>query len=316
MSVGRLFTALTVGALLAWWAIPLRSQPGQAFDVGCTLPFEGLHHDIDDQCPREGDPSSSAEGKLQNRFKTNFCATGTSIEVTKITFQALEDAAEVLRDGGSLHFGSRTNLPRLSERPILSDLHITNPAGESVGEGKLVRLVAYLLHADYSGGESVNCNGEGGALSAGHENGDIHVYLSPVKPHRPVSNADRMKQDCRSITAEIIPHFRPNAFTRIASMHDTQSGAKAFDRIAAAKLNRPIRFTGHMFFDGAHQPCNGDGDQTTTPRRFSIWEIHPVYAMDVCKFTTKSHCRVDAESDWTTFEQWMDDIEEDDEPGN
>ena len=42
-----------------------------------------------------------------------------------------------------------------------------------------------------------------------------------------------------------------DAFTKIASMHDTKSGAKAFDRVAAAKLNRPMRFTGQMFFDGA-----------------------------------------------------------------
>ena len=108
-----------------------------------------------------------------------------------------------------------------------------------------MRLVAYLLHADYSGGETVNCNStDNPILSADDEFSDIHVYLSPTKPTRPVSDADRRKQDCRSITVEIIPHLRPDAFTKIASMHDTKGGAKAFDRVAAAKLNRPTRFTG------------------------------------------------------------------------
>jgi len=69
-----------------------------------------------------------------------------------------------------------------------------------------------------------------------------------------------MKQDCQSMTAEIIPHLRPEAFTKIGSIHDTRSGARAFDRITAAKLNRPMRLTGQMFFDGAHMPCKSDSD--------------------------------------------------------
>jgi hypothetical protein len=186
---------------------------------------------------------------------------------------------------------------------------VTNPDGESVGEGKLVRMVAYLLHADFSGGETVNCNSAGKPLSAKHENADIHVYLSKTKPTRYTTDANRMTQDCRSMTAEIIPHLRPEAFDKIGQFHDTKAGAKAFDRVAAAKLNRPMRFTGQMFFDGAHTPCKGDTDQKTTPRRFASWEIHPIYAMDVCKFTTKAKCRIDHDTDWTSFEAWMDGIE-------
>jgi hypothetical protein len=186
-----------------------------------------------------------------------------------------------------------------------------------VGEGKRVQLVAYLLHADYSGGETVNCNSTSNPiLSAGDEFTDIHVYLSATKPTRYTSDAVRKKQDCRSITAEIIPHLRPDAFTKIASMHDTKGGAKAFDRVAAAKLNRPMRVTGHMFFDGAHTPCKGDDDPKTTPRRFSSWEIHPVYAMEVCKFTVKAKCRVDHDADWVSFKTWMDGVEADEEPGD
>ena len=62
-----------------------------------------------------------------------------------------------------------------------------------------------------------------------------------------------------------------------------------------------MRFTGQMFFDGAHTQCGSDSDITRTPRRFAAWEIHSVYAMDVCKFTTKAKCRVDRDADWASF---------------
>jgi len=139
-----------------------------------------------------------------------------------------------------------------------------------VGEGKLVRMVAYLLHADFSGGETVNCNSPTHKmLPGGHEYPDIHVYLSKTKPVRPITKADRVRRDCRSMTAEVIPHQRPSAFDKIGAFHDTKSGAQAFDIIAAAKLNRPMRFNGHMFFDGAHTPCTGDNDVNAGPKRFS-----------------------------------------------
>lgn len=171
-------------------------------------------------------------------------------------------------------------------------------------------MVAYLLHAAYSGGESVNCNSASHQIvPSSHEYADIHVYLSATKPTRVSSDSARMKQDCRGMTAEIIPHLRPDAFTKIAAFHDTQGGAKAFDAIVAAKLNRPMRFTGQMFFDGAHTPCSSDSDQSHLPRRFPSWDSHPVYALDVCKFTTKAKCRVNHDADWTSFEAWMEAIE-------
>jgi hypothetical protein len=58
-------------------------------------------------------------------------------------------------------------------------------------------------------------------------------------------------------------------------------------------------------FSAVHRGANAG------PKRFSSWEIHPVYAMDVCKFTTQAKCRVDRDSDWTSFEKWMEAIETD-----
>ena len=306
MNRRRHLTGLVLAAITA---VPLLAQ-NHPFVAGCSLPFTGEPHDIDDKCAREGDPDGGPNGKLQNQFKTNFCASDDPITVTDVTFKNLQAATDDLKSHGHLHFGSPTNEPHVDERSQLADLAITNPDGESVGEGKRVRMVAYLLHADFSGGETVNCNSrDHKILPGGQEYLDIHVYLSKTKPVKPVTKADNVRRDCRSMTAEIIPHQRPSALNKIAAFHDKKTGAKAFDLIAAAKLNRPMRFTGQMFFDGAHTPCAGDNDENAGPKRFSSWEIHPIYAMDVCKFTTKAKCRVDHDSDWKSFEEWMEAIE-------
>lgn len=47
----------------------------------------------------------------------------------------------------------------------------------------------------------------------------------------------------------------------------------------------PVRVTGQLFFDASHGPCVGGRGSAPRPR--SIWEIHPVYAIDVFD-TTKN----------------------------
>ena len=80
----------------------------------------------------------------------------------------------------------------------------------------------------------------------------------------------------------------------LSSLH--KAGSKtAAERIAAADLDRPLRLTGQMMFDGSHTPCgNGTGSQ----KRVSVWEIHPVYAIDVCKKKAVSACRIGVADDW------------------
>jgi hypothetical protein len=104
---------LFAGAL-AWLTAPRLASQAPSFVAGCTMPFQGDAHDIDDKCSREGDPSGGPEGKLQNQFKTNYCATGGPIEVTDVTLRALQLAADTLKQQGHLHYGSPTNEPHLS----------------------------------------------------------------------------------------------------------------------------------------------------------------------------------------------------------
>jgi hypothetical protein len=41
------------------------------------------------------------------------------------------------------------------------------------------------------------------------------------------------------------------------------------------------------------------------PARRSIWEIHPVYYIDVCKNTSLASCKANDETKLTPFEEWV-----------
>ena len=122
--------------------------------------------------------------------------------------------------------------------------------------------------SNVSSGESVNCKRKG------KENNDIHITLVTAPDDPP----------CGGIVAEMIPHYRP----------------KAWRDSAIQALERPVRVTGHLFFDSPHLPCDEEGNPVGgNLARVSLWEIHPVYAFEVCKYTTLPACRGDHDEDWT-----------------
>src|SRR5947199_7782067 len=103
---------------------------------------------------------------------------------------------------------------------------------------------------------------------------------------------------CRTITADIIPHHRPAAWDLFDS-----PDYKTFLR------THPVRITGQIFFDGSHVPCiNGHaGFNPVTNHndfeRLALWEIHPIYAIDVCKHTDKAQCNPNNQSSWLPFSE-------------
>jgi hypothetical protein len=289
--LGALVVA-SVLALIHGLAAP-RQTPDQ-FVPGCPLPFVGLedHHSIDTTCPNEGQPKPTtghvAENEAQDRTKNNFCATGTPASVTWVTFKALQTATDALPP--PFTYGSATTLPT-DRSPIRAPAFYTTSNGDAVHEGTLVRTVAYLLHGAYSDtgtGESVNC------YLPGVDTNDIHLALVKSKP---TATTD----ECTSFTAEITPHFRPGIWLSLAALHKT-STRTANQRIADANLDRPLRITGQIMFDGSHRPCVGGAG---SPKRISLWEIHPVYAIDVCKTKTLTTCREGLDADWQSFDAWI-----------
>jgi hypothetical protein len=296
----RLFTA-AVCAACAWLTgvaagtrlpltVPALPPPPPDFVAGCSLPFADIagHHSIDHACTIAGDLSADAPNQEQNRTKNNFCATGTPVSVTQVTFKNLQAATDALP--APFTFGSHDTLPG-DRTPIRSTGFVTTSDGDDVHEGTVVRTVAFLLHGAYSNtgtGEGVNCG------IHGVESNDIHLALFKTKP---TASSD----ECQSFTAEITPHARPEDWLTLSTLHKTKTKT-ATQKIAAADLDRPLRITGQMMMDGSHTLChNGSG----SPKRISVWEIHPVYAVDVCKKKTVSSCRVGVEADWQPLDQWV-----------
>lgn len=241
---------------------------------GSPLPFATIQvaHPMDQSCGLEGKPSSPANSHTQNKVKNNFCATAASGPET-ITPQALIDLQ------------AKTTIPsgpgkEPSDRGPLQEL----------GEGKVVRMKAFLVeahHADLGGGESVNCNG------ATESENDIHIALAATPD----------AEECDSVSAEISPHFRPDSWNEIGHYEVFNTSTKKYTPSPAmdARLRaHPYRITGQLFFDASHGPC--PCDTQCNPIRASVWEVHPVYAIDVCRAGTA--CEVNSDGDWISFDKW------------
>jgi hypothetical protein len=244
---------------------------GKAFKPTCDVPFGsiGKVQDIDDECGIEG--SGSAKSKLQNAAKNNFCAEGPTVDLNRRILERLQNEVDSFEN---FPWGSPTNIPE--DRSRLKA--VTTVSGKPIGEGTRVRVRAYFMHANYSnvsGGEAVNCS------VGGEKNNDIHIYLA-LTPEE--------DDKCESLNAEISPHFRPKAWLDIVDLEISQK--------------RPLRITGHLFFDASHQPCRVN--KRHSPNRFTSWEIHPIYNIEVCKFKSASSCPLNGGADkWIPFDEWV-----------
>jgi hypothetical protein len=67
-----------------------------------------------------------------------------------------------------------------------------------------------------------------------------------------------------------------------------------------------VRLAGQLFFDASHFPCNGDEPHPgESLKRASLWEIHPVYSIDVCSTRTRVDCPVGDEAAWVPLDEWL-----------
>jgi hypothetical protein len=217
----------------------------------------------------------SAQKKLENAAKNNLWVTGTPTPLEFADFTTLQTAV-----------GNKPNLT--SSRKIVQTLR--NVTHGKAGEGTLVQLVAHVRDAHISDclapapprtgefGEAVNCD------FIGVQANDFHITLMPTT--EPDGN------ECDSVTAEIIPHFRPDAWQMLDQRTPT-------DNI--------VRLTGTLFFDNSHQPCTAQKQPASAgdPPRRSVWEIHPVYALDVCTAASTAQCTATNTAAWTPYDQWV-----------
>jgi hypothetical protein len=280
------------------------------FALACTLPF---HQDtsaqpIDNKCDAGGTTQDGPKG-LQNRQKNNLCATGPAVTLSMADFMSLQRQAKALgvAFGASNAGGQHTeNLP--DDRSTLQSGPLHTVAGSAIHEGDKVQIVAYMIEphpSDVPSGEDVNC-GYGSSNRARHQEGqaaaiadnDVHMNLAMVSSIEPAPGrndpdkasklATRNAALCKTIVAEVIPHYRP-------------SSLRADALASIASQGKPVRVMGQLFFDASHYPCTGSTSHGP-PVRGSLWEVHPIYSLDVCRHTELTSCAADDDSVWTPVE--------------
>ncbi len=258
--------ALAMGVVLL---IP-RVSNAQKFGTQCH-PFKTIETvtDSDRECPAQGD---SVQGKKpdtydQDLVKNNFCAPEP---VRDITITQLADLQRTTVTQLKVKQGTPPD-----DRSVLHSAKLGQ-----FQEGNLVRLTAYVLMAetaDYeSTGESVNCNiglrtpGQSYTKDYVVPRNDIHIALA----------ARGATDECSSVTAEITPHMRPQDWNETAVSN------------LKGKL---VRVTGQPMYDGSHHVCVGGKAGKSDPARQALWEIHPVYNLEVCQKDSGGSC---ADQDW------------------
>lgn len=251
---------------------PKPKCPAQPFVSQCALPFKSgvtpADHPIDQQCPLQGNCHSGDGSLLQNEIKNNYCAMGTPVKIGVATIDNLQKDVDALVKKKQLTYGVGNKPPLRKDRPKLHNLETVDAKGNPItlSEGALVTYEGFVFEAKHDDtfplgfkGEGVNCNNP--ALDFN----DIHIALVETSD---IINAD----ECDSVTAEIIPHSRPDLWDRF----DSNANTKKFVANPLPVVGLRIRVTGQLFFDGSHRPrpCAG-------PRRRSSWEVHPVYGIEV-----------------------------------
>lgn len=269
---------------------PAFAQTDTPFDTGCgPVPFHEIgveHKGVDDFCGIGGVAGADDIGnQKQNRAKNNFCLTGDPVAIRTTDMLNLQKKVDALDD---FKFGSGRSVPK--DRTPLKEL--LTVGDNKIGEGDLVTLVGFMMDPHYSdvkAGEGVNCK------QTGNEPNDIHFSFSRI--WRDIDRSDRkhaQAQLCNLVTGEVSPHFRP----------------ESWEVEHLSKLERiPVRLKGQLFFDASHVPCRPG--KPVNPARATVWEIHPVYSIDVCK--TKNRCRANVNSDWITMDAWVAAQHEDEE---
>jgi hypothetical protein len=212
--------------------------------------------------PTGCEKENSAIG-LANKLKKTIPPEGAPTTLNFDTFSQLQSAALELVDQGA-------DIEPTDRDKIKS---IQTSAG-TVGEGSRVRLMAFLSNSKKTPkantNESVNCNIKGEA------NNDIHISVAESQD----------TSDFEGIVVEMIPQNRPTKWT-VANVSKLRG-----------KL---LLIEGGLFYDN-HHFVNGDATEPVPrqPPRFSLWEIHPVVSVKVCK-KADNQCDPDRASDWEAF---------------
>jgi hypothetical protein len=202
---------------------------------------------------------------LFDQLKRRVPQSSVPIPVTFADFKTLQEQADARVDEG-------IELSAV-DRAKLTNLQISQG---TVHEGSVVRLIGFIaqgLDPHANTGESVNCR------LPQEQNNDFHI-----------SFAERSNQDeFDGIVVEMIPQNRPANWS--------------LSRLKALKTQkRLLMVVGAIFYDNGHV-VNSDRENPLQgqPKRFSLWEIHPIVQFFSCK-KANNQCNPDNQSDWKALE--------------
>jgi len=196
-------------------------------------------------CPDRGCAEPRSVEALANQLKRRWPASTEPIILGFDDLERLQGAADALVGQGVL----------LNEqaRQKLRSLRSSSGPGR---EGDFVQMVGYVVSAPYyvKKGESVNCD------LTGPENNDLRIAIA----------RGPRDTDFDGISVVMIPYWRPRGWN-VESL------------LRVAKEQHLVLVRGQLFYDSEHQ-VNDDPDVESPgqPRRFSLWEIHPVTDFYVC----------------------------------
>jgi hypothetical protein len=215
-----------------------------------------------DQCPDDGcAKANSADAALNNRKRHLLADDGSAVTLNFADLRTLQDTSD------TEHVPQEANI---KDRTILADFDIGG--GRHVGEGKLIQVAGFIAPDRTLGkgsAESVNCR-----LTSEHDT-DVHIPI--------VEDAE--SSEWESFVAEPIPQHRSPTWTVTRWRKIQDDGSKVLVR-------------GQLLYDNKHRVNDDPNDpQGTQPKRFTIWEIHPITAIFVCGLPTND-CDATKEADW------------------
>ena len=220
-------------------------------------------------CPTHGCAAPGSTHALLNQTKR---AIPQQTQPTVLTL----DDFETLQHVADQRLGEQQKNLTAQKRTKLRNLPV--PAG-TVSEGALVEVRGFVVGlpnrpSANKSGESVNCR------LRGERDNDFHIPVARRWTH----------SEFRSIVVEMVPQDRPARWT--------------IDRLQeVAQQGRQVRVRGQLFYDNEHvvndEPDHPIGGQ---PKRFSLWEVHPITEFMVCKMPKKS-CDPGDSSIWQTLEE-------------
>jgi hypothetical protein len=147
---------------------------------------------------------------------------------------------------------------------------------QKLGEGQRVEFTGFIVgmpHARRT--DSANCR------LIGRDNNSFRLNLAELP--------DDTEFD--SILAEVIPQKRPLGWTLPKLRY-------------LARTKRRVRVVGQLFYDSKHVVnSDPDDEQPGQPKRLSLWEIHPVSEISVCRFCYVSQCDPKRQNDWFPLER-------------